>query len=117
MSRVLVVTSAPPLTEGGHLVLARALVQALRASGHEAGLVTTPSNRFGRQGPAYLANWLTDVGMTGSRDRVNQIVSLRFRRYLLAQSHHLVCGARSLSPIRPPPIFRLGGHGPGESKD
>ena len=63
----LIVTSAPPLTEGGHLVLARALERALIEAGHRAGIVTTPSNRFGRQGAAYLANWLTDVGMTGDR--------------------------------------------------
>jgi glycosyltransferase involved in cell wall biosynthesis len=78
---ITVVTSAPPHTEGGHLVLARALQQALNDAGHRAGLVTTPSNRFGRQGPAYLANWLTDVGMTGSGERVDQIITLRFPAY------------------------------------
>ncbi len=89
MSRVLVVTSAPPLTEGGHLVLARALVRALRESGHESGLVTTPSNRFGRQGPAYLANWLTDVGMTGGGHRVDQIITLRFPSYAVRHPEHV----------------------------
>ena len=43
--------------------MARALVQALREEGHEAALVLTPQNRFGRQGAAYLATWLTDVGL------------------------------------------------------
>ena len=47
-------------------------------AGHRAGIVTTPSNRFGRQGPAYLANWLTDVGMTGTGERVDQVITLRF---------------------------------------
>jgi glycosyltransferase involved in cell wall biosynthesis len=89
MSRVLVVTSAPPFTEGGHLVLARALVRALRESGHESGLVTTPSNRFGRQGPAYLANWLTDVGMTGTGDRIDQIITLRFPSYAVRHPEHV----------------------------
>jgi glycosyltransferase involved in cell wall biosynthesis len=89
MPRVLVVTSAPPLTEGGHLVLARALVRALQESGHESGLVTTPSNRFGRQGPAYLANWLTDVGMTGTGDRVDQIITLRFPSYAVRHPAHV----------------------------
>jgi glycosyltransferase involved in cell wall biosynthesis len=89
MSRVLVITSAPPLVEGGHLVLARALVQALKNSGHDAGLVTTPSNRFGRQGPAYLANWLTDVGMTGGGDRVDQIITLRFPSYAVRHPTHV----------------------------
>ena len=89
MSRVLVVTSAPPLTEGGHLVLARALVRALKESGHDAGLLTTPSNRFGRQGPAYLANWLTDVGMTGSGERVDQVITLRFPSYAVRHPRHV----------------------------
>lgn len=89
MARVLVVTSAPPLTEGGHLVLARALVRALEECGHQAGLVTTPSNRFGRQGPAYLANWLTDVGMTGTGERVDQIITLRFPSYAVRHPEHV----------------------------
>jgi glycosyltransferase involved in cell wall biosynthesis len=89
MSRILVVTSAPPLVEGGHLVLARALVRALGDAGHETGLVTTPSNRFGRQGPAYLANWLTDVGMTGTGQRVDQIITLRFPSYAVRHPRHV----------------------------
>ena len=89
MARVLVVTSAPPLTEGGHLVLARALVRALRETGHDSGLVTTPSNRFGRQGPAYLANWLTDVEMTGTGQRVDQIITLRFPSYAVRHPEHV----------------------------
>jgi glycosyltransferase involved in cell wall biosynthesis len=87
--RALVVTSAPPLTEGGHLVLARALVHALREAGHEAGLVTTPSNRFGRQGSAYLANWMTDVGMTGGGERVDQIITMRFPSYAVRHPAHV----------------------------
>ena len=68
MATVLVVTSAPPLVEGGHLVIARALTRALVAAGHRAEVVLTPSNRFGRQASAYAANWLTDVGLTGAGD-------------------------------------------------
>ncbi len=81
MAVILVVTSAPPLTEGGHLVIARALEHALLEAGHRAGVVTTPSNRFGRQGAAYLANWLTDVGRTGSGERVDGVITLRFPSY------------------------------------
>ena len=81
MAVVAIVTSAPPLTEGGHLVLARSLEQALIEAGHSVGIITTPSNRFGRQGPAYLANWLTDVGMTGTGQKVDQVISLRFPAY------------------------------------
>jgi hypothetical protein len=50
VSTVAVVTSSPPFVEGGHLVIARALVAALQQAGHEADLVLTPQNRFGRQG-------------------------------------------------------------------
>ena len=52
LMRVAVVTSTPLFVEGGHLVMARALVDAFRESGHEAELVLTPQNRFGRQGAA-----------------------------------------------------------------
>ena len=62
MARIIVVTSHPPLAEGGHLVIAHALVNALNEHGHEAGLITTPQNRFGRQLSAYAATRLTDVG-------------------------------------------------------
>jgi glycosyltransferase involved in cell wall biosynthesis len=86
---ITIVTSAPPLTEGGHLVLARSLERALTDAGHRAGIVTTPSNRFGRQGPAYLANWLTDVGMTGSGERVDQVISLRFPSYAVRHPAHV----------------------------
>ena len=89
MAVITIVTSAPPLTEGGHLVIARSLERALIDAGHRAGIVTTPSNRFGRQGPAYLANWLTDVGMTGSGERVDQIISLRFPSYAVRHPQHV----------------------------
>ena len=89
MAVITIVTSAPPLVEGGHLVLARSLERALIDAGHRAGIVTTPSNRFGRQGPAYLANWLTDVGVTGSGERVDQIVSMRFPSYAVRHPRHV----------------------------
>ena len=89
MAVITIVTSAPPLTEGGHLVIARSLERALIEAGHRAGIVTTPSNRFGRQGPAYLANWLTDVGMTGSGERVDQVISLRFPSYAVRHPQHV----------------------------
>ncbi len=89
MAVVAIVTSAPPLTEGGHLVLARSLETALLEAGHSVGIITTPSNRFGRQGPAYLANWLTDVGMTGTGQKVDQVISLRFPAYAVRHSNHV----------------------------
>ncbi len=89
MARILVVTSAPPMVEGGHIVLARALVRALCEAGHAADLVTTPSNRFGRQGAAYLANWLTDVGVDGTGARVDQVITLRFPSYAVRHPKHV----------------------------
>jgi glycosyltransferase involved in cell wall biosynthesis len=88
MSRIAVVTSSPPLTEGGHMVIARALVRALRDSGHAADVVVTPQNRFGRQGAAYLATWLTDVG-TSNGDPVDQVISLRYPSYAVRHPNHV----------------------------
>jgi glycosyltransferase involved in cell wall biosynthesis len=70
-------------------VIARALVRALEEAGHQAGLVTTPSNRFGRQGAAYLANWLTDVGVTGEGRPVDQVITLRYPSYAVRHPRHV----------------------------
>ena len=89
MARIAVVTSSPPLTEGGHLVIARSLVSALEAAGHRADLVLTPQNRFGRQATAYLANWFTDVGVTGDGAATDQVISLRFPSYAVRHPVHV----------------------------
>lgn len=88
MARLAVVTSHPPFTEGGHLVIARNLVTTLRDAGHDADLVLTPQNRFGRQAAAYLATWLTDVGESDGR-RVDQVISLRFPSYAVRHLRHV----------------------------
>ena len=88
MSRIAVVTSSPPISDGGHLVIARSLVQALRDAGHDAGIVVTPQNRFGRQGAAYLATWLTDVGH-GDGGPIDQVISLRFPSYAVRHERHV----------------------------
>ncbi len=88
MAVIAVVTSAPPLTDGGHLVIAHALQRALIAAGHRSGVVTTPSNRFGRQASAYFANWFTDVGVTGEGQRVDQVISLRFPSFAVRHPQH-----------------------------
>ena len=90
MKRVAVVTSTPLFVEGGHLVMARALVQALRDEGHEAELVLTPQNRFGRQGAAYLTAWLTDVGMAHNNRPIDQVISLRYPSYAVRHPNHVV---------------------------
>ena len=86
--RVAVVTSSPPMTEGGHMVIARALVHALRAEGHHADIIVTPQNRFGRQAAAYLATWLTDVGMSDGQP-IDQVISLRYPSYAVRHPHHV----------------------------
>jgi glycosyltransferase involved in cell wall biosynthesis len=70
------------------MVIARALVQALRESGHDADIVITPQNRFGRQASAYLATWLTDVGSTEGRP-IDQVISLRFPSYAVRHERHV----------------------------
>jgi glycosyltransferase involved in cell wall biosynthesis len=79
--RIAVVTASPLFAEGGHTVLARALVAALREHGHDADLLLTPQNRF--------ANWLTDVGLTWDEQRVDQVISLRFPSYAVRHPRHV----------------------------
>src|SRR4051812_40966415 len=88
MSRIAVVTSSPPMIEGGHMVIARSLVQALRDAGHAADIIVTPQNRFGRQASAYLATWLTDVGSTDGRP-IDQVISLRYPSYAVRHPKHV----------------------------
>jgi glycosyltransferase involved in cell wall biosynthesis len=88
--RIIVATSSPPFAEGGHLVMARELVRALEECGHQAALVVTPQNRFGRQASAYLAAWCTDVGVVHEGRRVDQVISLRFPAYAVRHEKHVV---------------------------
>jgi glycosyltransferase involved in cell wall biosynthesis len=90
VATVAVVTSSPPFAEGGHLVMARELVRALRESGHTAGLIVTPQNRFGRQGAAYLAAWCTDVGLAHEDESIDKVISLRFPAYAVQHPHHVL---------------------------
>src|ERR1017187_9981567 len=89
MPRIAVVTSAPPFVEGGHLVIARALVSALLEAGHQASLVTTPSNSFGHQASAYIANWMTDVRTSGDGGRIDQVITLRYPSYAVRHPQHV----------------------------
>lgn len=87
--RIAVVTASPLFAEGGHTVLARSLVTALREAGHDAHLLITPQNRFGRNVSSYLATWLTDVGMTWDQQKVDQVISLRFPSYAVRHPRHV----------------------------
>lgn len=70
------------------MVIARSLVQALQEAGHDADIVITPQNRFGRQASAYLATWLTDVGTADGR-KIDRVISLRYPSYAVRHEHHV----------------------------
>jgi glycosyltransferase involved in cell wall biosynthesis len=76
------------MTEGGHMVIARALARALTDAGHQADIVVTPQNRFGRQASAYIATWLTEVGSSDGR-RIDQVISLRYPSYAVRHPRHV----------------------------
>ena len=76
------------MAEGGHMVIARSLVGALKAGGHDAEIIVTPQNRFGRQGAAYLANWLTDV-TSGASGAIDQVISLRYPAFAVRHPNHV----------------------------
>jgi glycosyltransferase involved in cell wall biosynthesis len=110
MARIAVVSSHPPFSEGGHLVIARSLVRALQEAGHEAEIVYTPQNRYGRQGAAYLANWLTDVGESMGQP-IDQAISLRFPAYAVRHPRHVcwLCHTmREYYDLWPRPILGVG---------
>jgi glycosyltransferase involved in cell wall biosynthesis len=87
--RVLVVTSDVPFVEGGHMTIALDTVRALRECGHEADLVLTPQNRFGRQLRAYIATRFTDVGMDGLGRTIDQVISFRFPSFAVRHPRHV----------------------------
>lgn len=87
--KVLVATSDVPFVEGGHRVIARALVKALQDAGHSSELLTTPQNRFGRQFASYVATRLTDVELTGNGEKIDKLISIRFPSYILRHPDHV----------------------------
>ncbi|MBI3493493.1 MAG: glycosyltransferase [Acidobacteria bacterium] len=88
MASLAVVTSSPPRAEGGHLVLARTLVDAARACGHDADLVVTADYGFGRLTRSYCANWMTDVSTVNGR-RIDQVISLRYPSFAVRHPRHV----------------------------
>jgi glycosyltransferase involved in cell wall biosynthesis len=87
--RILVVTSGALFVRGGHLTIAEETAAALRRAGYLSEVLVTPQNRFGRQLPAYLSNWLTDVGETADGHPVDQVISLRFPSYAVRHHRHV----------------------------
>ena len=71
------------------MVIARSLARALNEHGHEAGVVTTPQNRFGKLASSYVATWFTDVGRTGDGQPVDQVISLRYPSYAVRHPRHV----------------------------
>ena len=89
------------MVEGGHMVIARSLAQALRDAGHIADIVVTPQNRFGRQASAYVATWFTDVESSdGSKiDQDQYALSTRDRVRLVKHcGEPLACAGVVTSP-------------------
>jgi glycosyltransferase involved in cell wall biosynthesis len=86
--RIAVVTSSPPMAEGGHLVIARELTRALQEGGHQAHVIVTPQNPFGQQASAYLATWLTNVRSTEGQPN-DQVISLRYPSYAVRHPRHV----------------------------
>jgi len=78
-----IVTSSPDGVEGGHLVIARALVAAASEAGHDARLVVTADHGFGRLASSYLANWRTDVSA------FDQVISLRYPSFAVRHRRHV----------------------------
>ncbi len=89
MARIAVVTSHPPFSVGGHLVIARELETALRAAGHEATVTYTPHGQFNEQASAYWATWLTDLAIAHDGHRVDQVISLRYPSYAIRHPVHV----------------------------
>lgn len=83
------VTSGALFVQGGHLVIAHETCAALRRAGCDAEVLITPQNRFGRQLQAYLATWLTDVGMTADGRPVDRVISFRFPSYAVRHPRHV----------------------------
>ena len=88
MAVLTVVTSSPPSIEGGHLVIARALVEAARGCGHDAHLIVTPDYGFGRLFATYAATLKVDVSHVDGR-RVDQVISLRYPSFGVRHSAHV----------------------------
>ncbi len=87
--RILIATSALPFAGGGNRVLAEELLRTAGDAGHEAEILITPQNRYGRQCAAYLANRLTDVRMADDGKAIDALISLRYPAFALRHPRHV----------------------------
>ena len=70
------------------MVIARELTRALRDAGHDADVVITPDNGFGRQASAYFATWRTDVSEVDGLP-IDRVISLRYPSYAVRHPQHV----------------------------
>ncbi len=89
MPRITVVTSHPPLSHGGHLVIAQSLEQALREAGHEVAVLYTPEAGFSALASVYWSTYLTDMRRTHGGRQVDQVITTRFPSYAVRHARHV----------------------------
>lgn len=87
--RILIATSALPFAGGGNRVIAEELLRTARQAGHQAEILVTPQNPYGRQGAAYLANLLADVSQGDDGLPVDRLISLRYPAFCLRHPRHV----------------------------
>ncbi len=86
--KIIVATSSPPFVSGGHLVIAKELVNAINEYGHKAELLLTPQNSFGKVYQAYISTRLIDLSEDGVGDKIDKVISFRYPSYALKHSNH-----------------------------
>jgi glycosyltransferase involved in cell wall biosynthesis len=86
--KIIVATSSPPFVRGGHLIIAKELVNAINEYGHNAELLLTPQNSFGKVYRAYIATRLIDLSEDGIGDRIDKVISFRYPSYALKHNNH-----------------------------
>jgi glycosyltransferase involved in cell wall biosynthesis len=87
--RILIATSALPFSGGGNRVIAQELLRTARQAGHQAEILITPQNPYGRQCAAYLATLLTDVSQGDDGSAIDRVISLRYPAFSLRHPRHV----------------------------
>ncbi len=87
--RILIATSALPFAGGGNRVIAEELLRTARQAGHQAEILITPQNPYGRQGAAYMATLMTDVSQGDDGLPVDRVISLRYPAFSLRHPRHV----------------------------
>ena len=88
MSRIAVVTSSPPMVEGGHMVIARELVRALREAGHRGRDHRDAAEPLRPSGLGVLRD-LADRRRHHRRPADRSGDSLRFPSYAVRHERHV----------------------------